>query len=153
MSFNLCRNTTYLFIPDYCITTLQSERKHVEWRFLFDPGINKPVLRQFHAVCSRDLICVLALFCSSHHHLPFYSRIKLQRNSLLVTDRNLCGLVSGLALEAVGWLFAATVVNCTVPCYVAKKCHSAVMSNPSSWWYWLTQFYRFLCCASTQLLP
>lgn len=52
-SFNLCRNTTYLFIPDYCITALWSERKYDDWRFLFDPGMNKPVLRQFHAVCSR----------------------------------------------------------------------------------------------------
>jgi hypothetical protein len=92
------------------------------------------------------------LFYSSHYHLPLYSRINFQWNSLLATDRSLCGLVSGRALEAVGWLFAASLINCLPPCDVAKKCHSAVILNPSSWWYWLTQFYRFLCCASTPLL-
>lgn len=91
-------------------------------------------------------------FCSSHDHLPFYSRIKLQWNSFLATDRNMCGLVFGRALEAVGRLFAASLVNGSVPCDVAKKCHSTVILDPSSWWYWLTQFYRFLCCESIPLL-
>ena len=110
----------------------------------------KRVLRQFRPPCARELICLVALFVSSHDHLPLYSKVKLHVNCFFIPLIQILGFSIWsctcrcmLAL-AMCFLVSTDITDYLFPSDVVKKCLVTVTVNSSLWCRWFTDNAKLL---------